>query len=316
MSEMTRRQFLERMIALGAAGAGEALMSGGCAPRPAPAEVTKEEVPPPTGAYLAVARGGEPEEITRRAIEAIGGMRRFVKKGDDVIVKPNICVAYHTFEYAATTNPDVVATLVKLSLEAGARRVRVMDRPFGGTPQQAYERSGIKAAVEAAGGEMEVMSPAKFTQVAIPDGRDLDERYFYGPVLEADALINVPVAKHHNLARLTLGMKNLLGVILDPSSIHANLGQRVADLTSLLRPDLTVVDAVRILTNHGPTGGSLDDVLKLDTVIASHDIVATDAYATTLFDKEPSYVSYVTAGAEMGLGKMELDELEIEEIAV
>jgi len=304
------------MIALGAAGASAALANGACAPRPTPVEVAQEEVPAPTGAYLAVARGGEPEEITRRAIQAVGGIGRFVKKGDDVIVKPNICVAYHTFEYAATTNPDVVATLVKLSLEAGARRVRVMDQPFGGTAQMAYERSGIKAAVEAAGGEMELMSPAKYVEVEIPEGQDLEKWTFYGPVLDADVLINVPIAKHHNLARLTLGMKNLMGVILDRSSIHTKLGQRLADLTSVLRPDLTVVDAVRILTARGPSGGSLDDVLKLDTVIASHDIVAADAYGASLFDKEPSYLDYVTAGAEMGLGEMELDKLDIEEIAV
>lgn len=313
MSRITRRQFLERMMALGAAGASVALTNGACGSRPAHRGAAKPEA---AGAYLAVVRGGEAEEITRRAIQAIGGMGRFVKRGDDVIVKPNICVAYHTFEYAATTNPEVVATLVKLCLEAGARRVRVMDQPFGGTAQMAYERSGIKAAVEAAGGEMELMSPAKFMEVEIPQGQDLKTWHFYGPVLDADALINVPIAKHHNLARLTLGMKNLMGVILNRPSIHMNLGQRLADLTSLLRPDLTVVDAVRVLTAHGPSGGNLDDVLKLDTVIASHDVVAADAYATTLFDKEPSYLDYVTAGAEMGLGEMELDKLDIEEIAV
>jgi uncharacterized protein (DUF362 family) len=313
MYHITRRQFLERVVALGATSA--LLAGGGCAPRPAPTKVAQREVPPPTGTYLAVVRGGEPEEITRRAIEAIGGIGRFVHKGDDVIVKPNICVAYHTFEYAATTNPEVVAALVRLSLESGARRVRVMDQPFGGTAQMAYERSGIKAAVEAAGGEMELMSPAKFVQAQIPEGRDLKKWRFYGPVLDADVLINVPIAKHHSLARLTLGMKNLMGVILDRSSIHTNLGQRVADLTSLLRPALTVVDAVRVLAARGPSGGSLDDVLKLDTVIASHDIVAADAYGTTLFDKEPSYLTYVTAAAEMGLGEMELNELDIEEIA-
>ena len=317
MGRITRRHFLERMIALGAAGASAALVNGACAPRPAPGVAAKPTpTPTPPGAYLAVARGGEPEEITRRVIQAIGGMGRFVKKGDDVIVKPNICVAYHTFEYAATTNPQVLATLVKLCLEAGARRLRVMDQPFGGTAQMAYERSGIKEAVEAAGGEMELMSPAKFVEVEIPLGQDLEKWYFYGPVLDADVLINVPIAKHHNLARLTLGMKNLMGVILDRPSIHTNLGQRLADLTSLLRPDLTVVDAVRVLTAHGPTGGNLDDVLKLDTVIASHDIVAAGAYATTLFGKEPSYLDSLTAGAEMGLGEMELDKLEIEEIAV
>ena len=293
------------------------MANGACAPRPAPEGAAKPtSTPTPPSAYLAVARGGDPEEITRRVIQAIGGMGRFVKKGDDVIVKPNICVAYHTFEYAATTNPEVVATLVKLCLEAGAQRVWVTDQPFGGTAQVAYERSGIREAVEAAGGEMELMSPAKFVEVEIPHGQDLDKWYFYGPVLDADVLINVPIAKHHNLARLTLGMKNLMGVILDRPSIHTNLGQRLADLTSLLRPDLTVVDAVRVLTAHGPSGGSLDDVLKLDTVIASHDVVAADAYATTLFGKEPSYLDYVTAGAKIGLGEMDLGRLDIEEIAV
>jgi len=313
MSCITRRQFLRRVIALGAAGVSATLANVACAPKLAQREVAR---PKATGAYLAVVRGGGPEEITRRAIEAIGGMARFVKKGDDVIIKPNICVAYHTFEYAATTNPEVVATLVKLCLEAGARRVRVMDLPFGGTAQMAYERSGIKAAVEAAGGEMELMSPAKYVEVEIPQGQDLKKWHFYGPVLDADVLINVPIAKHHNLARLTLGMKNLMGVILNRPALHSNLGQRLADITSLLRPELTVVDAVRVLTAHGPTGGNLDDVLKLDTVIASHDIVAADAYATTLFGKEPSYLDYVTAGAEMGLGEMELNKLKIEEITL
>jgi len=318
MGRVTRRQFLKQAIVLGAAGAGAALMNAGCAPRATVERVAEAEVSPtaPAGAYLAVARGGKPEEMTRRAIQAIGGMARFVKKGDDVIVKPNICVAYRTPEYAATTNPEVVGTLVKMCLETGARRVRVMDQPFGGTAQMAYERSGIKAAVEAAGGEMELMSPAKFVEVKIPQGQDLHKWYFYGPVLDADVFIDVPIAKHHSLARLTLGMKNLMGVILDRPSIHTNLGQRLADLTSLLRPDLTVVDAVRILTAHGPSGGNLKDVLKLDTVIASHDIVAADAYATTLFGKQPSYLDCVTAGAKMGLGEMELDKLDIRETTV
>lgn len=313
MSHITRRQFLRQMIALGAAGVSTVLSNGACAPKPSQRRAVQ---PKATGAYLAVVRGGEPEEVTRRAVEAIGGMARFVERGDDVIVKPNICVAYHTFEYAATTNPEVVATLVKLCLEAGARRVRVIDLPFGGTAQMAYERSGIKAAVETAGGEMELMNPAEFVEAEIPQGQDLKKWHFYGPVLDADVLINVPIAKHHNLARLTLGMKNLMGVVLNRPALHSNLGQRLADITSLLRPELTVVDAVRILTAHGPTGGNLDDVLKLDTVIASHDIVAADAYATTLFGKEPSYLDYVKAGAEMGLGEMELSKLKIEEITI
>jgi uncharacterized protein (DUF362 family) len=143
---------------------------------------------------------------------AMGGMEQFVSAGDDVIVKPNICVAYHTYEYAATTNPWVVGALVKLALEAGARRVRVMDSPFGGTPEQAYARSGIQEQVQAAGGEMEVMTRLKFVEADIPQGLDIGKCDIYDQVLNADVLINVPIAKHHSLARLTLGMKNLMGV--------------------------------------------------------------------------------------------------------
>ena len=178
----------------------------------------------------------------------------------------------------------------------------------------AHERSGIKAAVEAAGGELELMNPAKYLEVEIPQGQDLKKWYFYSPVLDADVLINVPIAKHHSLAGLTLGMKNLMGVILDRSSIHSNLGQRLADLSSLLRPELTVVDAVRILVANGPSGGSLNDVRKMDTVIACHDIVAADTYAATLFGKQPSDLEYIGAGARMGLGEMDLGKLKIEEI--
>jgi len=319
---LTRRQFLKLT---GAAAAGVALFGAGCTAQPtattggAPSPSKGRRQPPaPTGdqAYLAVARGSDPAAITKAAIAALGGIERFVQSGDDVIIKPNICVDYHPPEYAATTNPTVVATLVSLCRGAGARRVRVMDTPFGGTPESAYAVSGIEEAVRTAGGEMEVMSPVKFVKTPIPEGRDITEWEVYQDVLEANVLINVPIAKHHSLAGLTLGGKNLLGVILNPSRMHFNLGQRVADLVSLVRPTLTVVDAVRILTAHGPTGGSLNDVQQTDTVIASHDIVAADAYATTLFGLTGASIAYVKAAAEMGLGTMELDSIRIEEISV
>jgi uncharacterized protein (DUF362 family) len=126
----------------------------------------------------------------------------------------------------------------------------------------------------------------------------------------------VPIAKHHSLARLTLGSKNLLGVVAKPNDIHRNLGQRVADLASLIRPTLTVVDAVRILTAHGPTGGSLNDVKQTNTVIASHDLVAADAYGATLFGMTGSDIAYIKAGAEMGLGTMDLKSIKVEEVNV
>jgi uncharacterized protein (DUF362 family) len=254
--------------------------------------------------------------MVRQALNALGGMGQFVRPGDDVIIKPNICVAYHTYEYAATTNPWVVGALVELALGAGARRVRVMDYPFGGSAEQAYANSGIREQVQAAGGQMEVMSRFKFVDAKIPGGLDLQQCKIYDDVLKADVVIDVPIAKDHGLAKLTLAMKNLMGVIYDRPMMHRNLGQRLADLSSRVRPVLTVVDAVRMLMAHGPTGGNLDDVKEANTVIVSPDIVAADSYAATLFGMQPGDLAYVRAGQAMGLGRSDLSALKIEEINV
>jgi uncharacterized protein (DUF362 family) len=302
---------------MAAAGIGTALAACGGQEGAPSQDVRQVAAAPAQGqAYLAVARGTAPREITRAALAATGGIERFVKSGDDVVIKPNICVDYRTYEYGATTNPEVIAALVELCLGAGAQRVRVMDLPFGGSPESAYARSGIAEVVAAAGGRMEVMNPAKFRETEIPEGRDITSWPVYQDVLTADVLIDVPVAKHHSLARLSLGGKNLLGVVLSPNRIHANLGQRTADLVSLIRPTLTVVDAVRTLMAHGPTGGNLADVRLTNTVIASHDIVAADAYAATMFDLAGEDIAYVKAAADMGLGTLDLSTIRIEEVAV
>ncbi|MCJ7737419.1 MAG: DUF362 domain-containing protein [Anaerolineae bacterium] len=311
-NRVTRRRFL----ACGSiVAASLALAVAGCAGDAEPSR-QERQVDLATGEHpnLTVARGSDTAEIVRRALAALGGIERFVRSGDDVIIKPNICVDYHPPEYAATTNPTVVATLVALCVGAGAKRVRVMYTPFGGTPESAYAVSGIEEAVVSAGGQMEVMSPVKFRRFDIPEGKDITAWEIYQDIIDADVLINVPIAKDHSLARLSLGAKNLLGVITQPNQIHRNLAQRVADLASLIRPTLTVVDAVRILVDHGPTGGSLNDVKQTDTIIASPDLVAADAYAASLFDIAAEDIAYIKAMAAMGLGTMDLDTIKIEEI--
>jgi len=271
--------------------------------------------PTASQAYMAVIHGTDPSQITIAALAALGGMERFVASGDDVIIKPNICTDYYSYEYAATTNPTVVATLVQLCLAAGAKRVRVMDQPFAGKAQTAYARSGIADAVAAAGGEMEFMDRNKYVTVPIHDGLDLKECTFYKPILDADIVIDVPIAKTHNLAKQTLAGKNLLGTIANPGQMHSNLGQRIADLVSHVRPKLIVVDAVRMLMRNGPTGGNLDDVNLANTVIASHDIVAADAFAASLFGMQGNDISYIKAAAARGLGTMDLSSIKIEEIS-
>ena len=265
---------------------------------------------------LVVVHGGEPEQLARQALAAFGGLQTFVPKGAKVVIKPNICVAYHTYEYAATTNPWLVGALVKMAFEAGASSVTVFDFPFGGTEEEAYAISGIADQVKAAGGKMIPMPDFKFIQTPIPQGISMKATHAFKDALDADILIDVPIAKHHSEAGLTLGMKNLMGLILNRGTVHVNLHQRIADLTTLFRPKLTVVDAIRILADHGPSGGSLKDVRKLDTVIVSPDIVAADSYATTLFDLKPESIGYIAAAARMGLGKSDLNSLRIREITV
>ena len=263
---------------------------------------------------LAVARKGQPEALVRAAVDALGGMTRFVPQNSWVIIKPNICIDYHSYEYASTTNPWVVGGLVKMCFEAGAGKVQVMDSPFGGTAASAYKNSGIAEQVELNGGEMVQMPTFKFKEISIANALSLNNVEIYEDVFKADALINVPIAKNHGMATLTLGMKNLMGLITNRGAIHKDFGNRLTDLAMTIRPTLTVIDAVRILLRNGPTGGDLDDVQQMDTVIASPDIVAADAYASSLFGLLPEHLDYVVVGNQAGLGEKDLSRIEIKEI--
>ncbi len=339
MDTITRRELL-KLLASGAAGyAALSLMGCGASTRVAP---VLSAVPPgapiappdsgsvkptsstapldaPAGAtHLAAVRGADPAEATRRAVAAMGGIERFVKPGQTVIVKPNICHVPQGVDYGTTTHPDVVGAIVALAVAAGAAKVQVMDAPFSGKAKEAYARSGIADAVKAAGGEMVVMSGLDYADAAIPGGRKLKHWSVYTPALDADVIVDVPVAKHHGSAGLTLGMKNLIG-LLEPKgrgSFHGDLHQNIADLSTLFRPQLIVVDAVRTLMSHGPTGGSLDDVKQQNTIIASADIVAADAYGATLFGKRPDDIRYIALAAEMGLGSADLQQMRIEELTL
>jgi len=261
---------------------------------------------------LAVVRGVSPGDITREAVGILGGMGRFVSRGDVVVVKPNIGWDRPP-DMAANTNPEVVAAVVRMCLDAGARRVKVFDHTVN-DPRRCYRQSGIGAAARRAGAEVSYINKRRFVPVKI-DGITLKEWPLYRDILEADSIINVPVAKTHGTSRLTMGMKNLMGVMGGwRFRIHQRIDESLVDIAGAIRPSLTLIDAVRIIVSNGPQGGRPGDVKRLDTVIAGADQVAVDAYGATLFGLTGRDLGYVRLGHETGLGNMDLSRLAIRDI--
>ena len=302
MHPIDRRTFIRRTVqtAIAAAAGGLPVLDLLSLP------VQAGQAPP-----LAVRKGQDIPFLVRETVNALGGVENFVKQGDVVVVKPNIGWD-RTVELAANTHPEVVKTLVQLCLEAGAKQVRIFDRTCN-DERRCYMQSGIRPALEAIRSDrvsIEYIDRRSFKELAIKGGRAFDRWEFYLPVIEADRLINVPIAKHHSISRLTLGMKNLMGVIGgNRGRLHHDIAESLSDIASVIHSDLTVVDATRILTANGPQGGRLQDVRKLDTLIASPDIVAADAYAATLFGLSPTQVPTVVAAARRGLGVMDLNQV-------
>ena len=266
-----------------------------------------------TKSLVSVATGKDYHALTRKVLSPLGGLQSFVKSGDKVVIKPNIGWD-RTPEQAANTHPEVVQELTRLAIDAGAKKVLVFDRTCN-EERRCYNRSGIGSAIKNVGNKkvrIDYIDSRKFVPVDIERGKVLSRWKFYKDALDADCYINVPVAKHHSLSKLTLGLKNTMGVIGgNRGRIHSNLGEKLADLATVIRPRLTVIDATRILLDNGPQGGSLDDVKVLDTLVVSADPVAADAYATTLFGMQPGDIDSTVAAYQRGLGEMEISKLHI-----
>ena len=290
---MDRRSFL-RVLGLSSLFAQGALKELWAADRP----------------MVAVAEGSDHARITRSAIAALGGMKRFVKPGQIVVVKPNMGWD-RSSEQAANTNPIVVRAIVEECLQAGAKTVKVFDRTCN-DERRCYVNSGIEPALKGMKNVVvKHLEEERYKKVQL-NGKALKEWELYGEALAADVFINVPVLKHHGLSKLTIGMKNVMGIMGgNRGSIHKQLDVALADINSVVKSHLTVVDCTRILTAHGPQGGDLKDVKALHKVVASTDIVAADAYATTLFGLKPSDISVTVEAYKRGLGEMNIDRMKI-----
>jgi uncharacterized protein (DUF362 family) len=259
---------------------------------------------------VAVAEGTDHAHVTRNALAAIGGIKRFVKPGQTVVVKPNMGWD-RSSEQAANTNPVVVRAVVEECLRAGAKKVKVFDRTCN-DERRCYVNSGIEPALKGLKNvDVKHLEDERFKSVAL-NGKALKEWDLYGEALSADVFINLPVLKHHGLSRLTIGMKNIMGIMGgNRGSIHKHLDTALADVNAVFRPHLTIVDATRVLTAHGPQGGDLKDVKHLNKVLASTDIVAVDAYATTLMGLKPEDIAVTVAAHKRGLGEMDLKRMRI-----
>jgi uncharacterized protein (DUF362 family) len=259
--------------------------------------------------YLSVVTGTDPASATRRAVGILGGMSAFVSKGDIVIVKPNI--GWDRLpEHAATTNPTVVATLIELAYDAGAKKVKVFDNTCN-VARRCYTRSGIEEAARGAGADVFFVDDRRLKKVDM-GGEVLGEWPVYEDALEADKIINVPIAKHHTLARITLSMKNLMGFLGGSRNLlHQKIDKNVVDLAGFFKPTLVVLDAVRILTANGPQGGNLSDVVEKNTVAASRDPVAIDAFGTTLFGMTADDLPYIADARARGFGESDLGKLNV-----
>ena len=306
---MQRRRFLTALGVGAWAGAGLAL--GGYGRRLDAGE-------PSAGTPDLVAiRNGEPEALFDHGIEALGGMGRFVKKGQKVVVKPNIGWNVPP-ERAANTNPRLVRRIVEHCLQAGAKEVYVFDHTCDAW-RDSYRASGIEQAVNDAGGKLAPgNSESYFQTVAIPGGHRLRRTQEHELVLEADVFINVPVLKSHGGARLSVAMKNLMGVVWDRGEWHSNdLHQCIADFATYRKPDLNVVDAWNVMLRHGPRGVSTADVVNMRSQLLSTDLVTADAAAARLFGlKQPEEVGYIRIAGEMGAGRMDLENLAIRRIVL
>jgi len=303
-----RREFLKKSLVAGVSVGGSLLWG---TPDRLFAKVSASGTPD-----LVAIKNGEPDAMFNQAISMIGGMKKFVKKGQTVLVKPNIGFARKP-EIGATTNPKLVKSIVGHCLEAGARKVYVFDNVAEssyGMARKCYKESGIEEAAKSAGALVAPGDNEKYYQkVTIPGAKALVSTEVHELVLEADVFINVPILKNHRYTYQSIAMKNLMGVVWDRMRYHSlGLEQSIADFCLFKKPDLNIVDAYRVMWRFGPQGSTPENAVLKKTLLVSKDIVAVDAAASKVYGMEPERVRYIQLGHDLNIGNMNLNELNIQ----
>jgi uncharacterized protein (DUF362 family) len=263
---------------------------------------------------LIAVKGGEPDSMFDKAIDSMGGMKTFVQKGQTVVVKPNIGWDVVP-EKAGNTNPILVKRIIEHCFSAGAKSVHVFDHTCDNWTR-CYSNSGIEKAVKDAGGKIvSGESEGYYQEVSIKGGKKMTKAKVHELILESDVFINVPILKHHGGSKLTIAMKNLMGIVWDRGYWHQNdLHQCIADFAAFRKPDLNIIDAYFVLKRNGPRGVSKADVLTMKSQIISKDIVTADAAAAKLFGVEPEEIPHIKIADEMKIGVKDLSKLSINRI--
>jgi len=245
-------------------------------------------------------------------MNALGGMHRFISRGDIVVLKPNIGWD-RVPRQAANTNPEVVGKVVELCLEAGAKKVIVTDVSCNDA-RRCFKRSGIARSAESMGATVILPEERKFRDFPI-NGELLSVWPIFTPIVEADKIINLPIVKHHNLCRATLGLKNWYGILGGRrNQLHQNIDLSIADLAAFIRPTLTILDAYRVLVSNGPQGGNMNDVKLMKSIAAGTDPVAIDAYGASLLGLRADQLPYLAIAQERGLGRTDFQGMNIKSI--
>ena len=306
---MDRRQFVKKGFMYSALGSIYASTIGRL-----PLFATRKNTSGPGRYDLVAVRRGEPVEMYRRAMQEMGGMERYVKPGQTVIIKPNSSWDVPP-ERAANTNPDVLRAIVEDCVAAGADRVFAFDHTCDNW-ERSYDNSGNAEAVRQGGGQMLPANIERYYQeVDIPGARRLTKAKVYERLMQADVFINVPILKHHASTTITIAMKNLMGVVWDRRFWHRNdLHQCIADFCLYRKPDLNIVDAYRVMTQNGPRGTSEADVTMMRSILVSSDIVAVDAAGALMLGHQPEDIAHLRIADEMNIGNIKLDDLNIKRV--
>ena len=309
---ITRRESIKKILKLSGSLAlsGSALLS-----TQNPRQVAASNT---TSPFIVDAEGKTPgyaiRDLVRKTFDTAGGIQTFISKGDVVAIKPNISWA-RTPNLSATTNPEVLKAVIELCQEAGAKKVRIVDNTIHGA-RRCFAITGAGAVAKETGASLVVPRSSLMRDMRL-NGQRLDIWPVFTPVIEADKLINLPVAKVHGLSELTLGMKNWIGAVGGRrGDMHQDIHQTIVDLAQFFQPTLTLIDAIRVMISNGPSGGSLADVAVMNRLILSDDPVAADARAAGIFGYTPDDIGYIRMGKKWQIGLYDTEIAQQHEVSV